>query len=136
MFTALDLQKSVKGLPYLGDYSGFPLSTNQWSQFIANEQILKLNVLGLKPGTIHQAFLNGIDVTSLCKQEGFKLGDGLKTPSSTDSSSLGLQFFYYFRAGPAATTPIEQAAAYSILLGGIRTLEIRSSDGTSSALFS
>ena len=133
MFTALDLQKSLKGLPYLGDYSGFPLNTNQWSQYIANEQILKFNVLGLKPGTTHKVFLNGLDVTSLCKQEGFKLGDGLKTPSSADVVSLGLQFVYYFRAGPAATTPVEQAAAYSILLGGIRTLEIMSDDGTSNA---
>ena len=133
MFTALDLQKSLKGLPYLGDYSGFPVNTNQWSQYIANEQILKFNVLGLKPDTRHKAFLNDIDVTSLCKQQGFKLGDGLKTPSSDDTTSLGLQFIYYFRAGPAATTPVEQAAAYSILLGGIRTLDIRSDDGTSSA---
>jgi len=133
MFTALDLQKSLKGLPYLGDYSGFPLNTNQWSQYIAHEQILKLNVLGLKPGTTHKVFLNDIDVTSLCKQQGKSLGAGLRTPSSTDPVSLGLQFVYYFRAGPAATTPVEQAAAYSILLGGVRTLDIRSDDGTSTA---
>ena len=133
MFTALDLQKSLKGLPYLGDYSGFPLNANQWSQYIATEQNLTLNVLGLKPDTIHKAFLNGIDVTSLCKQQGKSLGEGLKTPSSTNDSALGLQFVYYFRAGPSATTSVEQAAAYSILVGGIRTLEIKSDDGTSTA---
>lgn len=132
-YSALGLQQSLKGLPYLGDYSGFPLQPTDWSKYVATEQILNFNVFGLKPGTIHRAYLNGIDVTSLCKQQGKPIGVGLTTPAIADNSSVGLQFVYYFRAGTTALTSVEQAAAFSILVGGVRTLEIKSTDGTSTA---
>ena len=132
-YSALGLQQSLKGLPYLGDYSGFPLQPTDWSKYIASEQILNFNVFGLKPGTVHRAYLNGIDVTSLCKQQGKPIGTGLTTPAIADNSFAGLQFVYYYRAGTAATTSVEQAAAFSILVGGVRTLEIKSTDGTSTA---
>ena len=132
-YSALGLQQSLKGLPYLGDYSGFPLQPTDWSKYVATEQILNFNVFGLKPGTVHRAYLNGIDVTSLCKQQGKPIGAGLTTPAIADNSSAGLQFVYYFRAGTSATTSVEQAAAFSILVGGVRTLEIKSTDGTSTA---
>jgi len=132
-FSTLNLQQSLKGQPYIGDYSGFPLQPADWSKYVANEQILSFNVYGLKPGTVHRAYLNGIDVTSLCKQQGKPIGAGLVTPASTDTTLQGLTFVYYFRAGVAATTTVEQSAAFSILVGGIRTLEIKSADGTSTA---
>ena len=132
-YTALRLQQSLQGLPYLGDFSGFPLQPADWSKYIATEQILNFNVFGLKPGTVHRAYLNGIDVTSLCKQQGKPIGTGLTTPANADNSSVGLAFVYYFRAGVSATTSVEQAAAFSILIGGVRTLEIKSTDGTSIA---
>jgi len=132
-YSALGLQQSLKGLPYLGDYSGFPVYPADWSKYVALEQALSFNVYGLKPGTVHRAYLNGIDVTSLCKQEGKQLGAGLVTPSPRVISQSGLAFVYYFRAGAAAVTAVEQAAAYSILIGGVRTLQIISTDGTSSA---
>ena len=132
-YSALGLQQSLKGLPYLGDYSGFTLQPTDWSKYIASEQILNFNVFGLKPGTVHRAYLNGIDVTSLCKQQGKSIGTGLTTPAIADNSSAGLQFVYYYRAGTSATTSVEQAAAFSILIGGVRTLEIKSTDSTSVA---
>jgi hypothetical protein len=132
-YSALGLQQSLKGLPYLGDYSGFPLQPTDWSKYIASEQILNFNVFGLKPGTVHRAYLNGIDVTSLCKQQGKPIGAGLTTPAIADNSSAGLQFVYYYRAGTSAVTSVEQAAAFSILVGGVRTLEIKSTDGSSTA---
>ena len=132
-YSALGLQQSLKGLPYLGDYSGFPLQPTDWSKYIASEQILNFNVFGLKPGTVHRAYLNGIDVTSLCKQQGKPIGTGLTTPAIADNSFAGLQFVYYYRAGTSAVTSVEQAAAFSILVGGVRTLEIKSTDGTSTA---
>ena len=132
-YTALGLQQSLKGLPYLGDYSGFPLQSTDWSSYITTEQILNFNVFGLKPGTVHRAYLNGIDVTSLCKQQGKPIGTGLTTPAIADNSSAGLAFVYYFRAGVSATTSVEQAAAFSILIGGVRSLEIKSPDGSSTA---
>jgi len=132
-YSALGLQQSLKGLPYLGDYSGFPLQPTDWSKYIASEQILNFNVFGLKPGTVHRAYLNGIDVTSLCKQQGKPVGTGLTTPAIADNSFAGLQFVYYYRAGTSATTSVEQAAAFSILVGGVRTLEIKSTDGSSTA---
>jgi len=132
-YSALGLQQSLKGLPYLGDYSGFPLQPTDWSKYIASEQILNFNVFGLKPGTVHRAYLNGIDVTSLCKQQGKPIGAGLTTPAIADNSFAGLQFVYYYRAGTSAVTSVEQAAAFSILVGGVRTLEIKSTDGTSTA---
>lgn len=132
-FSALVLQQSLRGRPYLGDYSGFPLQPTDWSKYIASEQILNFNVFGLKPGTVHRAYLNGIDVTSLCKQQGKPIGAGLTTPAIADNSSAGLQFVYYYRAGTSAVTSVEQAAAFSILVGGVRTLEIKSTDGSSTA---
>ena len=132
-YSALGLQQSLKGLPYLGDYSGFPLQPTDWSKYIASEQILNFNVFGLKPGTVHRAYLNGIDVTSLCKQQGKPVGAGLTTPAIADNSFAGLQFVYYYRAGTSAVTSVEQAAAFSILVGGVRTLEIKSTDGSSTA---
>ena len=132
-YSALGLQQSLNGLPYLGDYSGFPVQPTEWSKYIATEQVLSFNVFGLKPGTVHRAYLNGIEVTSLCKQQGKPIGTGLTTPSTTDTFAMGLAFVYYFRAGEAATTAVEQAAAFSILVGGVRTLEIKSVDGTSTA---
>jgi hypothetical protein len=132
-FSTLNLQQSLKGQPYIGDYSGFPLQPADWSKYVASEQILSFNVYGLKPGTTHRAYLNGIDVTSLCKQQGKPIGAGLVTPVSTDTTLQGLTFVYYFRAGTSATTTVEQSAAFSILVGGIRTLEIKSTDGTSTA---
>ncbi len=131
---ALDLQQSLQGQPYLGDYSGFPLQPTDWQKYITAEQALSFNVTGLKPGTVHRAYLNGIDVTDLCKQEGKPIGAGLTTPSTTDNSTTGLAFGYYFRAGESAVTSVEQAAAFSVLIGGVNTLEIKSPDGTSSAL--
>lgn len=132
-FTALGLQQSLNGFPYLGDYSGYPLQPSDWSKYIATEQALSFNVVGLKPGTVHRAYLNGIDVTSLCKQQGKPISAGLVTPGITEVNATGLSFVYYYRAGEAATTAVEQAAAFSILVGGVRTLEIRSTDGTSTA---
>lgn len=133
-FSILDLQNSLKGLPYLGNYSGFPLQPSDWNRYIVSEQILSFNVFGLKPGTVHRAYLNGIDVTSLCKQQGKPIGSGLATPTTSDPMAVqGLSFVYYFRAGEAAKTSVEQSAAFSILVGGVRTLEIKSPDGASTA---
>lgn len=131
---ALDLQQSLQGQPFLGDYSGFPLQPSDWQKYITAEQVLSFNVTGLKPGTVHRAYLNGIDVTDLCKQVGKPIGAGLITPSTTDDSTTGLAFQYYFRAGESAVTSVEQAAAFSVLIGGVNTLEIKSPDGTSSAI--
>jgi hypothetical protein len=135
-FIPLDLQQSLKGLPYLGGFSGYPLRPSDWSKYVTHEQALSFSVFGLKPLTKHSVFLNGINVTSLCKQEGNVLGAGLITPYTRPSlatNQIGLQFTYYFRAGAAAVTEVEQAAAQAILVGGVRTLEIRSDDNTSRA---
>lgn len=133
-YLKLNLQQSLKGLPFLGNYSGFPLQQNDWSKFITNEQALNLTVYGLKPGTVHKVYLNGVDVTSLCKQEGKQIGTGLITPAYKGvSSSQSLNFVFYFRSGAAAQSAVEYAAAQSILIGGVRTLEIKSLDNTSFA---
>jgi hypothetical protein len=137
---SLALEQSLRSLPYLGNYSGFPLQASDWSKFVTLEQALNFSVFGLKPLTAHRVFLNPgtgeVDVTSLCKQTGRQLGDGLETPyvlPFVPNNQVGLNFTYYFRAGTAAVTEVEQAAAQAILVGGVRTLEIRSSDGTSRA---
>ena len=93
---ALDLQETLQGQPYLGDFSGYPLQPTDWQKYITAEQALNFSVTGLKPNTVHRAYLNGIDVTNLCKQEGYPLGAGLITPSATNNSSVGLVFVYYF----------------------------------------
>ena len=135
-FLPLGLEQSLNGLPYLGNYSGFPLQPSDWSRYIALEQVLNFSVVGLKPLTVHRVFLNGLDVTSLCKQEGTQLGTGLVTPYALPfipTNRIGLNFSYYFKSGVAAVTEVEQAAAQAILVGGVRTLEIRSDDGSSRA---
>lgn len=130
--TTLELQQSLNGLPYLGDYSGYPLSPSDWSKYVASEQEISFSVTGLKPNTVHRVFLNDIDVTPLCKQAGGRLGEGIRTPTPLFRRGE-LPFTYYFRAGTAAQTSVEQAAAAAILIGGARTLTIVSIDGTSKA---
>ena len=135
-FLPLGLEQSLNGLPYLGNYSGFPLQPSDWSKYVALEQVLNFSVVGLKPLTLHRVFLNGLDVTDLCKQEGTRLAGGLFTPyvrPSLATNQIGLNFSYYFKSGVAAVTEVEQAAAQAILVGGVRTLEIRSDDGSSKA---
>lgn len=134
-FLPLNLQQSLRGLPYINNYSGFPLQPSDWSKFITLEQALNFRVTGLKPATIHRVYLNGLDVTSLCKQEGNRINNGLVTPKSLPFVPIAssLNFKFYFKAGPAAVTEVERAAAEAILIGGIRTLEIRSDDGSSVA---
>ena len=117
----------------------FPVFGNRNSNYILGEQAIDLKVTGLKPNTFHKAFLNGVDVTSYCKQVGRLLGTGListnHNPFTTSASNFGgdIFFTFYFRPEIFANTPAEQSAAEANLLGGQRVLTLRSNDGLSIA---
>lgn len=124
--------------------SVFPVAGTGTSGFIANEQAFNLVATGLRPGTFHRAYLNGVDVTQYCKQLGRNLGDGLvSTASPTISSFVNVDstiapggfiyFTFYYTAEVIASTPVEQAGAAASLIAGQRILKIVSSDGTSTA---
>ena len=124
----LNLTQSLAGQPFIGD-SRFLLRPADWNKFIVSEQLIPVAIFGLRPNTVYKAYLNDVDVTSLCKQRGSRLGDGLRT--SIFGSQLIFDFF--FQARESAVTEVERAAAYAILVCDVRTLVIRSNDGSSVA---
>lgn len=121
----------------------FPVGAIGTSKFVANEQAFDLTVTGLKPGTVHRAFLNGVDVTSYCKQVGNAYGAGLISSvgppaasiASIDATKSGgeIYFTFYYTSEVAASTPVEQAGATAGLIAGQRILKIVSADGKSIA---
>lgn len=128
-FLRLNLNQSLIGRAFIGNDERFPLLPSDWNKYILAEQVVPVQVVGLKPNTVYRAFLNDVDVTSLCKIRGGRLGDGLRTAIFNPV----LTFDFYFIARESATTQVERAAADAILVGGVRTLVIRSIDGSATA---
>jgi hypothetical protein len=144
----LNLLRSLRYVTDTGDAGSslapaFPVGAMGTPEFVANEQAFNLVATGLKPGTVHRAFLNGINVTGFCKQVGRSYGSGLITeygpPSRSivpiDSTKSGgeIYFTFYYTAEIDATTPVEQAGAAANLIAGQRILRIVSDDGKSVA---
>lgn len=136
------LRYSTKiGQSVLATHTVFPVDGSTKSNFIVGEQQINLSVSGLKIGTVHRAFLNGVDVTQYCKQVGRRLGEGLISSWQTgallnsSTSAIGGEIFFtfYFRPEILANTPVEQSASEASLLGGKRVLTIRSDDNSSFA---
>lgn len=118
----------VDGIPTV-----FPLAVADWQKYISAEQAFALEVSGLKSGTVHRVYLNGIDVTSMCKQEGRNLGEGLLTWSRPYWRPGTAKFVFYYRAAIIPTTPVERAAAMASLIAGRNVLTVASVDGSSVA---
>ena len=118
--------------PYQGFYTGAPNVFNSAfnnNAYVVAEQALNLTVYSLKPNTVHNLFIDGVNVTNRAKQVGRLLGDGLF------SNVFGQIFFkYYFGSELQTTTTIEQAAAIAGLLAGTKQLTIRSTDESSSVV--
>ena len=144
----LNLLRSLRYVTDTGDAGSslapaFPVGAMGTPEFVANEQAFNLVATGLKPGTVHRAFLNGVNVTGFCKQVGRPYGSGLITeygpPSRAimpiDSTKSGgeIYFTFYYTAEIDATTPVEQAGAAADLIAGQRILRIVSDDNKSVA---
>jgi len=98
------------------------------SNYILAEQAIQVTVYGLKPSTMHKVFLEGVDVTDMCKQDSRLLGDGLL------SNIYGLiTFTFYFSPSLNPTTDVEKAAAIASLIAGPKVLTVRSTDSSSTA---
>lgn len=137
----VDVIKSLRyshsiGQGEISSSSAFLVDGVGTSSFIANEQAFDIIVTGLRPGTVHKAFVNGVDVTQWCKQVGSKLGAGLITKAhSTPNQRAGgeLFFTFYYRSDIIPNTPVEQSASEADLLGSQKILVIKSEDGASIA---
>ena len=98
------------------------------SNYILAEQAIQSAVYGLKPGTVHKVYLEGVDVTDKCKQDSRLLGEGLL------SNRFGLiNFTFYFSPTINPTTDVEKAAAIASLIAGPKTLTVRNTDSSSVA---
>lgn len=108
------------------DYtSTSPTSTS----YVAAEQQLELRAYGLKASTIHAVTLDGVDISSRIKQDGRLLGEGIITDASGEVS-----FKLYYGSSITPTTDIERAAADVLQQGGVKSIRIYSTDGSSSAI--
>jgi len=98
------------------------------SNYILAEQAIQTSVYGLKPGTVHKVYLEGVDVTSMCKQDSRLLGEGLL------SNLYGMiTFTFYFSPSIIPTTDIEKAAAIASLIAGPKVLTVKTTDNSSTA---
>jgi len=98
------------------------------SNYILAEQAIQTTLYGLKPGAIHKVYLEGVDVTDICKQDSRLLGEGLL------SNLFGMiTFTFYFSPSIIPTTDIEKSAAIASLIAGPKTLTIKTSDQSSIA---
>lgn len=139
----LNLFRSLRYATDTGDASSsvapaFPVGSIGTSKFVVNEQAFDLIASGLRSGTRHRAFLNGVDVTAYCKQVGSLYGAGLVSSGVPGSIEISpgrtgavIYFTFYYTAEVAAATPVEQAGAAADLIAGQRILRIVSDDGKS-----
>lgn len=98
------------------------------SNYILAEQAVQTFVYGLKPGAVHKVYLEGVDVTSMCKQDSRLMGEGIL------SSLYGLAFFtFYFSPSIIPTTDVEKAAAIASLIAGPKALTVKNTDVSSTA---
>ena len=114
---------SITSLP-----STFVVNQEDTSKYLVSEQAFEVSISGLRPGTTHKAYLNGIDVTAFCKQQGRLLGEGLISTGNEINEYYGnrdsgtINFIFYYQSSIVPTTPVEQAAALTSLIGGQRVL--------------
>ena len=98
------------------------------SNYILAEQAIQATVYGVKPGTLHRVYLEGVDVTDKCKQDSRLLGEGLL------SNIYGLiTFTFYFSPTINPTTDVEKAAAIASLIAGPKVLTVKNTDSSSTA---
>jgi len=98
------------------------------SSYILSEQNIEAFVFGLKPGTVHKVYLEGVDVTNMCKQDSRLLGEGLL------SSAFGLiSFTFYFSPSIIVSSDVEKAAALASLIAGPKVLTVKNTNETSTA---
>ena len=98
------------------------------SNYILAEQAIQATVYGMKPGTLHKVYLEGVDVTDKCKQDSRLLGEGLL------SNIYGLiTFTFYFSPTINPTTDVEKAAAIASLIAGPKVLTVKNTDSSSTA---
>lgn len=137
------LNYSLRYVPALGwndtnTSAAFPVNNALQSKYVVAEQAFNLVANGLKPGTPHKAYLNGVDVTQYCKQEGKLLGEGLISTSPSKITPFKMprseiDFVFYYKPDIEADTPLKKAGMLSRLIGGAKVLTLISDDGKSKA---
>lgn len=98
------------------------------SKYILAEQAIQATVYGLKPGSIHKVFLEGVDVTDKCKQDSRLLGEGLLS-----NKNGMITFTFYFSPAITPTTDVQKAAAIASLAAGPKVLNVQNTDSSSTA---
>ena len=126
----INILKSLNYYNTLGDYGTPDVFPTRFvnSNYILAEQAIQATVYGLKPGSIHKVYLEGVDVTDKCKQDSRLLGEGLL------SNIYGMiTFTFYFAPTINPTTDVEKAAAIASLIAGPKALTVRNTDSSSIA---
>ena len=127
---AINILNSLYYYKNLGVYGIPSLFPTEYinSNYILAEQAIQATVYGLKPGAVHKVYLEGVDVTSMCKQDSRLLGEGLL------SNLYGMiTFTFYFSPSIIPTTDIEKSASIASLIAGPKVLTVKTTDSSSTA---
>lgn len=126
--------KSTVGAPYwyyygeLGNYLYSPgLSVDNKYSVVEKDYTIK--AVGLKASTTHKFYLENIDVTAKCKQDGGTLGSGLQSDAAGNINFV----FYYTPDISDPSSEIQKAAQLASLPAAEKAFELRNSDSTSKA---
>jgi hypothetical protein len=74
------------------NYAPFTPNVTPDTNVIAEDQAFVIRCTGLRPSTSHKLYVDGVDKTSVCKQDGKLLGAGLDTDSNGE---LVFTYHYY-----------------------------------------
>lgn len=98
------------------------------SNYIMAEQMIRMQLTGLKPKTRHTPSINGVDATALIKQEGKLLGEGIVT----DENGTAIIRLYYGKVDESASS-VAKAALAILQSASAKNFKVTSADGTSTA---
>jgi hypothetical protein len=90
---------------------------------IAAEQVFDIRITGLRPDTTHKFFIEGLDETAACKQEGRALGAGLRADSNGE-----LRFNYYYYPTIQSLDVTSEAAAATEMVVSSKAVKIQNED--------
>jgi hypothetical protein len=126
--------KSTVNAPYwyyygeLGNYLYSPgLSVDNKYSVVEKDYTIK--AAGLKASTIHKFYLENIDVTAKCKQDGGTLGSGLQSDAAGNINFV----FYYYPDISDPSSEIQKAAQLASQPAAEKSFELKNSDSTSKA---
>jgi hypothetical protein len=126
--------KSTVNAPYwyyygeVGNYLWAP-GLGMDNKYSVVEKDYTIKATGLKASTTHKFYLENIDLTAKCKQDGGTLGSGLQSDAAGNINFV----FYYYPDITDPTSEIQKAAQLASQPAAEKAFELRNSDSTSKA---